>query len=164
MFILFTCVGCDQLTKLYAVRSLQYEPAKSWLNDTVRIQFAENSGSFLSLGSSLPKEVRFWTFNVFTGVVVFGILIYVLVGRQLYLWDTISYALLVSGGIGNLIDRVFRDGLVVDFMNLGIGTKLRTGIFNVADMAIMAGIFMLLGMRLFVRDGESGESDGTENT
>ena len=95
---------------------------------------------------------------------VFGILIYVLVGKQLLLWDTVSYALLVSGGIGNLIDRVFRDGLVVDFMNLGIGSTLRTGIFNVADMAIMAGIFMLLGMQLFVRGGESGESDGTENT
>ena len=35
------------------------------------------------------------------------------------------------------------EGHVVDFMNMGIG-QLRTGIFNVADMAIMAGLFMLL--------------------
>ena len=34
-------------------------------------------------------------------------------------------------------------GNVVDFMNMGIG-NLRTGIFNIADMAIMAGLFMML--------------------
>jgi len=50
---------------------------------------------------------------------------------------------LLAGGIGNLIDRLFHNGLVIDFLNVGIG-PIRTGIFNVADMAIMAGFGILL--------------------
>lgn len=51
--------------------------------------------------------------------------------------------LALGGAIGNLIDRVRFDGLVIDFMNLGIG-PLRTGIFNVADVAISVGAVLLI--------------------
>jgi signal peptidase II len=67
-------------------------------------------------------------------------------------------ALATSGGIGNLIDRITNEGRVIDFVSVGIG-PVRTGIFNVADMAIMAGVVLLLaGMR---RDEE--EANGTPN-
>jgi signal peptidase II len=57
----------------------------------------------------------------------------------------LGVALFVAGGASNLFDR-FTYGMVIDFMNVGIGS-LRTGIFNVADMAIMlgAGILILEG-------------------
>jgi signal peptidase II len=55
--------------------------------------------------------------------------------------------LIASGGVGNWIDRLTNDGRVTDFLNLGIGS-LRTGIFNVADMVLMAGVALfLLGSR-----------------
>ena len=47
-------------------------------------------------------------------------------------------ALMVAGGTSNLMDRISY-GMVIDFMNVGIG-PVRTGIFNVADMAIMVGV------------------------
>jgi len=47
-------------------------------------------------------------------------------------------SLILGGGLSNLYDRIAY-GKVVDFMNMGIG-DLRTGIFNVADMFILAGI------------------------
>ncbi len=50
--------------------------------------------------------------------------------------------LFVAGGASNWIDRVAR-GSVVDFLNLGVG-PVRTGIFNVADVAIMAGAAVML--------------------
>lgn len=56
--------------------------------------------------------------------------------------ETIALSLAVGGGIGNLIDRI-AFGSVTDFLNFGIG-QVRTGIFNVADMAIMAGLFLFL--------------------
>ena len=45
---------------------------------------------------------------------------------------------ILAGGIGNLIDRILNNGLVTDFINVGIG-PLRTGIFNVADIAFTCG-------------------------
>jgi signal peptidase II len=51
-------------------------------------------------------------------------------------------SLVCAGGIGNLIDR-FSWGYVRDFLNVGLG-PIRTGIFNVADAAMMAGCFLVL--------------------
>jgi signal peptidase II len=54
----------------------------------------------------------------------------------------IAGAGILAGGIGNMIDRVTNAGKVTDFMNLGLG-PVRTGIFNVADMAITGGAMLL---------------------
>jgi signal peptidase II len=54
--------------------------------------------------------------------------------------------LVAAGGISNLIDRLFYDGRVTDFLNVGIGS-FRIGIFNVADMAILAGALLLIFKR-----------------
>ena len=59
------------------------------------------------------------------------------------LLSLIALSLVFSGGISNFYDRVFNNGAVIDFLNIGFGT-FRTGIFNVADVAIMAGVFMLV--------------------
>ena len=69
-----------------------------------------------------------------------------------------AVALLLAGGIGNLLDRLFHGGLVIDFLNMGIG-PLRTGIFNVADMAIMAGFALL-----FLQSGNKSESLASDGT
>jgi signal peptidase II len=55
----------------------------------------------------------------------------------------VGLALFVAGGASNLADRVTR-GSVIDFMSVGSG-PLRTGIFNVADAAIMLGAGLVLG-------------------
>jgi len=54
--------------------------------------------------------------------------------------------LVLAGGASNWIDRVVR-GSVIDFMNVGVG-PLRTGIFNVADVAILTGIGCIVLARL----------------
>ena len=54
------------------------------------------------------------------------------------------FCCILSGGIGNLIDRVVNNGLVIDFINPGVGS-VRTGIFNVADMGVVTfGAFDLM--------------------
>jgi len=160
LFIMTACIAVDQATKYYAHENLKGTLMTSYLGDTFRIQYATNTGAFLGLGDALPENVRFWLFNVFTSVVILGIFVYVIVSSKMKVLESIAFALLVSGGIGNLIDRVMRGGYVVDFMNMGIG-KLRTGIFNVADMAIMGGIFLLLTYKFFESDPE--KEDGVEH-
>ena len=58
--------------------------------------------------------------------------------------DTVvAWGVVLSGGLGNLVDRIINDGRVIDFMNIGIGS-LRTGIFNVADVCITVGVVVLV--------------------
>jgi signal peptidase II len=57
-------------------------------------------------------------------------------------WPLFGVGLFAAGGASNWVDRVAR-GSVVDFLNVGLG-PLRTGIFNVADVAIMAGVAILV--------------------
>lgn len=141
--LLSTTIGCDQATKLVAKSSLRTTPTQSFLGDTFRLTYAENPGAFLSLGAALPVQARFWVLNVGVALVLVALLFHALVGKKVEPSQAAAYALVVGGGLGNWIDRVVRGGTVVDFMNLGIG-PVRTGVFNVADVAIMAGAAVLL--------------------
>jgi len=154
-FVLFGCVGCDQVTKNMARHSLLDVGTISFLGDTLRLQYAENSGGFLSLGAAIPAHLRHWIFSGIVGVGLLGIMLYLLTARRLRLAKTMALSLVLAGGIGNLLDRLFNDGRVVDFMNVGIG-PLRTGIFNVADVAISAGRVWLVWLSFTGSAGTNG--------
>jgi signal peptidase II len=136
-------VGCDQATKQLAISQLRDEPAQSFLGGILRLSFAENPGAFLGLGGSLSRPVQFWLLTGGVGLLLLSMLVYLMTSRRLGRLHVVAIALIVGGGVSNWIDRLMNDGRVVDFMNLGIGS-LRTGIFNVADVAIMFGGGLLL--------------------
>jgi signal peptidase II len=151
LFVLVACVGCDQATKHYAVENLKGTPPQSYLGDTFRIQYAENTGAFLSLGANLPAGVRFWLLTVVNGLVLAVVGAVLLLRREMDGLSIAALTLILAGGVGNLIDRLTtQNGVVIDFLNVGIG-GLRTGVFNVADMAISAGFVLLLPL-VFRRD------------
>lgn len=136
-------VALDQVTKVIATATLKGTPTHSFLGDTFRLTWATNDGAFLSLGSVLPEWARFLVLIVGVGLLLLGLGVHALFARSHDGGQVAGYALIVSGGLSNWVDRVRFGGSVVDFMNLGLGT-LRTGIFNVADLAIVAGIGVLL--------------------
>ena len=139
--LILTTVGCDRVTKHLALTHLAGEPGQSYLSGTVRLEFAENSGAFLSLGTHLPEALRTVLFVGGVGLLLIGVAVVAIRQR----WQGALFcgaALLWAGGVSNLIDRVMR-GSVVDFMNFGVGS-LRTGIFNVADVAIMTGAALII--------------------
>jgi signal peptidase II len=137
--VLFFCVGCDQVTKNIARRSLANSEPIIFLNNIFRLQYVENPGAFLSLGAGSPEQIRFWIFTFFTGLFLAGMLVYLLFSSNISKDKMISLSLVVGGGVGNLIDRIFNEGRVIDFMNIGIGS-LRTGVFNVADILLSFGV------------------------
>ena len=143
LFVLVSCVGCDQTTKSLAQSYLPHTEAWSYLGDTVRLQIAHNHGAFLSLGASLPEFWRLALFAVSVGALLLGLLAYLLLARNIHTYLIVACALFFAGGISNLTDRLLYGGYVVDFINLGVGS-LRTGIFNVADIFISAGVVVLL--------------------
>jgi signal peptidase II len=144
--IVLALVGCDQATKVYAVKNLKGQPAKSYLGDTLRIHYVENPGAFLGMGGQLDPELKYWVLTIPTALILVWVLAFVFTSRSIDRWTFVALAMIVAGGIGNSIDRFRLGGLVIDFLNIGFGEKVwqRTGIFNVADMAITAGFIMLL--------------------
>jgi signal peptidase II len=136
------CIGCDQATKWLAKQYLGPGDLISFAGDFFRLQYAENTGAFLSLGASLPDAWRQFAFTILVGVFLAALLLYTIFSAALAPSQVLSLSLLCGGGLSNLIDRVVYDGRVVDFLNVGVG-PLRTGIFNVADMAITAAAILL---------------------
>jgi signal peptidase II len=142
LIILAVSLGLDQATKWWAETSLPRDRSIRLANDTIRIVYAENEGAFLGLGGDLPPTARFWLLTVVNALFLAAIGGILIARWHMPAGAFIALALLLSGGLGNLIDRTTQNGLVTDFLNVGIG-PVRTGIFNVADMAIMAGAGLL---------------------
>jgi len=138
--LMVATIGCDRVTKRMAADFLGEAAPRSFMNDTVRFQYAENTGGFLGLGAGWPAEARTAVFVVGNGLLLIGAIVFAIRSR----WSgtaLVGSALFVAGGASNLADRIAR-GSVVDFMILSLG-PWRTGIFNVADMAIMLGMALV---------------------
>ena len=140
-----------------ATALLADKPTQSLLADSVRLEYATNAGGFLSIGAELSPPVRVTLFTVATGVFIVALSISLVRSRS-SLWRSLGIALFLAGGLSNWIDRA-RSGVVVDFLNVGVGW-LRTGIFNVADVAIMLGIAVFVVSELSARSTRQGAPDG----
>lgn len=138
LVILCSCVGCDQVTKTIAKNSLRDQPPLAYFGDTVRLDYVQNSGGFLSVGANLPDGVRTMLFIGTNVLLLLGLLTFLVIKRNIPILLFVSLVYVLSGGLGNLVDRVTNDGLVTDFISVGIG-PIRTGVFNVADIAITFG-------------------------
>lgn len=136
-------VGCDQATKQAAVTHIKDGPEMSALGGSIRLTYAENPGAFLGVGSRLSGGARSALF-VALNLVLLGALAWWAFGRERAVLVRAAAMLVLAGGVSNLIDRLVRDGgRVVDFLAIGVG-PVRTGIFNVADVALMLGVAGLL--------------------
>ena len=141
LVLILLLIGIDQETKHLARAALPSDSPRHF--GILTLLYTENSGAFLSIGSNLPGRVRA---TIFDGVVAIALGAAALVlfrGGVRSAADEVSVALIIGGGIGNLIDRLRFHGRVTDFLYLSAG-PLHTGVFNVADMAITIGIAWLV--------------------
>jgi signal peptidase II len=138
--IVIACLGCDRATK-NAAAALRGEQPVQLFGGFVTLLYAENAGAMLSVGAKLSVQSRFWVLTVGVGLLIGGLLVYLALGRDLPATLTVALALMVGGGASNLYDRLMNDGRVVDFLILGMGV-VRTGVFNVADIAITGGVIL----------------------
>jgi signal peptidase II len=141
--LLLSTAGCDQMTKQVAKAELVSAGPISLLNNLIRLKYAENRGAFLNIGEHLPRPFLLLVSSLLAGAVIFILVRLSLQNRDVKPSLFIGLSLIAGGSIGNLIDRFLNGGAVVDFMNVGIG-RLRSGIFNVADVAILIGVFVLI--------------------
>ncbi len=134
----------DHVTKSAAFNSLPRNETYSYLFDTFRIQYSENSGAFLSMGESLPPAAGFILLTLLPALFLVILFIYIIFSKKINASLTIAFSLILAGGSNNIFDRIISGRRVIDFMNWGIGPYFRTGILNFADMYITAGFIMLV--------------------
>ena len=115
---------------------------------------ADTGVNFISYTLSLLQDTAFLQ----RLSVVFSITIIIIFGIYLILSNKIttpimktSFCLMISGGLGNLIDRIFRDGCVFDFIDLDFAPLKNFAIFNFADCLVVVGVIVML-VGLFVED------------
>ena len=102
---------------------------------------------------------------VLSTVAIIGIVIYLIFFKPKNIWLQISLAMIVGGGIGNMIDRIFRTG-VVDFIILKpIKFIINDAIFNIADTFVCIGagimvVYLIIDMIKEFRDERAAKKAG----
>lgn len=142
LIVLVSNILLDRITKILATYYLEGKDTIYLFYNTVILKYAENTGAFLSVGSEWPDYAKY------IALIIIPILVclYGLYYCAFKLTDkktVVVFVCIIGGGLGNLIDRLFNNFTVVDFLNFGIGT-LRTGILNVADMSVTFGVIYLI--------------------
>lgn len=148
-FCLFSLslISWDKVAKDLAKAHLRDKPAQSYLGDTFRLEYVENTGAAMSMADDLSPRASFWLLSVLPLAVLIGLFAYVIRHiQEIRTSRMIGLCLIFAGGIGNIMDRLVFDRHVTDFMNIGV-RNLRTGIFNFADLWITAGVVSLLVWR-----------------
>ena len=135
-FMLFVIlVIADQLTKHLAVVRLKNQAAYNLINGILEFNYLENRGAAFGV---LQNQKYF--FVILTVLVIGAALFYMVKNYQKSLWLVLSLILIISGGIGNFIDRVHL-GYVVDMVQLDF---IDFAIFNVADSYLTVGVLLLI--------------------
>ena len=144
LLILAFDLWLDRISKVYVRNHFRFGedffPFKNF--DHFLITRTENTGAFLSLGDSLANPWRFILLTLLPAAVLLFGLVYVLIKTKLDKLNALGIILVLAGGIGNLYDRWVYNS-VTDFMFIKFSWA-QTGVFNVADMSIMAGVGILL--------------------
>ena len=148
----------DQITKIYVagksgisgVANGQTVTVKELIEGFLNIDYCENEDGMMGIFKNLPNSRLI--FVIATVVILVGILIYLFASKNRGKWLNAALALIISGALGNFIDRIFlgyvRDMIHV-IINIG-GKEFFPYIFNVADMALVVGAIMLILDILFI--------------
>jgi len=151
LLLVLVNISCDQVAKHLVREKVAYQEEIELVKDHFILTRVENSGAFLSIGSSLPRFIRLLILSVLPVLVLTAGLYYLLTSRNLSICTSVGIAMVLGGGIGNLYDRI-RYGSVTDFFHIDF-YFIKTGIFNMADVSIMCGMgFIILGAYVFKRN------------
>lgn len=142
VLLLLGCTSCDLSTKWLAKQHLQYAPAVTIVTDYIELRYTQNEAIAFSMLSSIDRPLRsviIYT-TTFFAFIILGIITYQ--SRQESFAWLVSLTLILSGAIGNLVDRIL-NGHVVDFIHLHYAEKFNWPIFNIADVVISCGAVLL---------------------
>jgi signal peptidase II len=155
ILVIIIGVGLDQLTKLWVVQAIPPHSVIKVITGFFNLVHIYNRGAAFGLLSNLSTTLAS-LFFVFTTLIILGVLSYLYwrLSREQIL-AAIGYSLIMSGALGNLIDRI-RLGEVIDFLDFYLG-RHHWPAFNVADSLICVGAGFLF-LAIWRAEGEANVS------
>ncbi|WP_043544890.1 signal peptidase II [Salinispora arenicola] len=155
-----TGLALDLLTKHLALRALEGREPVELLGGLVYLSLTRNSGAAWSIGADYT-----WVFPLIT-IVVIGWILWTALRLRSLPW-AVALGLVLGGALGNLMDRIFRApgwfvGHVVDMISVFEPYGRVFPVFNVADSALVCGVFLAVFLELTgrQRDGSRINRDG----
>ncbi len=132
-------VGIDQLTKWLVVSNMQLHESIQLIKigelEVLNFSYYLNDGSAFSMFGGKTEMLI-----CVTSLMMGAMLCAMVLKKVKTLPYIISFSLIIAGGVGNLIDRLFNDGLVVDFIDVRM---INFAIFNFADICAVCGGILL---------------------
>ncbi len=130
-------LGADQYTKYYISSEFELFERADFIKGFIDIQYIHNNGGAWGILSGNTWILLSLTIIVM--LILITLLLKIGIKSKLLFW---AVSLVISGGVGNLIDRIFREGNVVDFLHFEFWPTFP--IFNVADIAVVVGAGLLI--------------------
>jgi len=141
----------DQLIKAAVLLRLKPIGGITVIDRVLALSYVENTGAVFGVMSGNVTVLA-----LVTAAALAAGLVFILVKSLKNLFEYACAVLIISGGLGNLIDRFFR-GYVVDYLEL---LFVRFAVFNFADMLVVCGSFMLAGYLFYeIRQEKKSRSD-----
>lgn len=140
-------IGCDQISKKVVRKNVLSREYIELIDDHFILTNVENTGAMLGFGASFSPIIKVILLQVLPLLVLLILLYRVLTKKTIGNWLVVAFAFVIGGGIGNLIDRIAY-GSVTDFFQIRLGV-LKTGIFNMADVAVTFGVILILLLSVF---------------
>ncbi len=158
LIIIIAGILLDRITKLWAASSLLENGDIVIINGFFSLSYLENRGAAFGIFQN-----RVYLLVAVTAVVMLGMLYYMLKHKPESRLLRISFAMIISGGLGNLYDRIVYK-YVVDFIMFHYKDVYYFPSFNVADMTLVAGTGLLL-LYIIKEETKEGndENDGRKD-
>lgn len=152
LFITVLLLAVDFATKRWVLAEVDsFRQGIPLIDGLLRFTYVRNPGAAFGI-----LEGARWPFVVVSVLAVVG-LSYLLLRHQLTARRSIAYAMILAGAAGNLVDRLFYHGLVVDFIEMGWRGHLFP-VYNVADMGVSIGAGLLI-LDMLLERPESAPAD-----
>ena len=168
LIIIAAAVAVDQASKWLVICFLDREEPFVLIDGVLRFSYVENSGA--AFGSF--SDMR-WIFIVISVIGIIAMLVYLWKFRPKSKWACTALSLVIGGGIGNMIDRLFYTGtlektigenVVIDFIDFYAFPNLWTWVFNVADsfVCVGAGLLILAAVMDIAKEEKAKKAESKE--
>ena len=140
----------DQLTKWCVFNYMNLYQSIPIIQDFFYLTYVTNDG--MAFGLSLPGgQITLTVLSVFMTLVL---VYFFWLERNSHLIMKLSLSLIISGALGNLVDRILA-GKVVDFLHIKIGSYWEWYIFNIADTSVSIGMALFIIHSFYFQDNTS---------